>query len=181
MKEQVTFLIWTQNRPGVLLRLTTLFTRRKINVESLTVSVTEVEGISRFTIAINSDPVTAATIGRQVERMVDVRRVFVFEERDVVHREVVLLRARISEEVQKAMQRSFPLLLEIERREDCALLQFTGPEDEVEKLLRYLEPYGLIEFVRSGRIAVSRTGDYESDLSRSLHELRPEASVGPDM
>jgi acetolactate synthase-1/3 small subunit len=113
--------------------------------------------------------------------MVDVRRVFVFGEDDIVHREVVLLRARISQEVRSAMQRSFPLLQEIERRGDSALLQFTGAEDEIEKLLQYLEPYGLIEFVRSGRIAVSRTGDYESDLSRSLHELRPDASVGPDM
>lgn len=181
MKEQVTFLVWTENSPGVLLRLTTLFTRRKINVESLTVSVTEVQGLSRFTIAINGDPVTAATIGRQIERMVDVRRVFVFGEGDIVHREVVLLRARISQEVRSAMQRSFPLLQEIERRGDSTLLQFTGAEDEIEKLLQYLEPYGLIEFVRSGRIAVSRTGDYESDLSRSLHELRPDASVGPDM
>ena len=79
------------------------------------------------------------------------------------------------------MQRSFPLLFEIERKEESALLQFTGPEEEIQRLVSYLEPYGLIEFVRSGRIAVSRTGDYESDLSRSLHELRPEASVGPDM
>ena len=180
MKEQITFLVWTENSPGVLLRLTTLFTRRKINVESLTVSVTEVAGISRFTIAINSDPVTAATIGRQIERMVDVRRVFVFTEHDIVHREVVLIRSRISEDVQRALQRSFAQLHLVERGDNGALVQFTGSDDEIKKLISYLEPYGLIEFVRSGRIAVSRTGDYEMDLSRSLHELRPEAAVGPD-
>lgn len=180
MKEQITFLVWTENSPGVLLRLTTLFTRRKINVESLTVSVTEVEGISRFTIAINTDPVTAATIGRQIERMVDVRRVFVFTEHDIVHREVVLIRSRISEDVQRALQRSFPQLHLVERGATDALVQFTGSDNEIKRLISYLAPYGLTEFVRSGRIAVSRTGDYEMDLSRSLHELRPEAAVGPD-
>ena len=80
MKQPVTFLVWTDNSPGVLLRLTSLFTRRKINVESLTVSATEQEGISRFTVTISTDPIIAATVGRQIERMIEVRRVFVFAE-----------------------------------------------------------------------------------------------------
>lgn len=181
MKELVTFLVWTENSPGVLLRLTTLFTRRKINVESLTVSITEVAGISRFTIAIESDRVTAATIGRQIERMIDVRRVFVLTDDDIVHREVVLVRAALNEVTVQGLCAQFSELRRINHGEESALLQFTGDEKEIARFLSCLEPHRISEFVRSGRVAVSRRGNYEMDLARSLHELRPEASAAPDM
>lgn len=181
MKELVTFLVWTENSPGVLLRLTTLFTRRKINVESLTVSVTEVAGISRFTIAIESDRVTAATIGRQIERMIDVRRVFVLTEDDIVHREVVLLRATLDDASLGRLCAQFAELRRIDQSEESVLLQFAGDEKEIARFLLQVEPKRISEFVRSGRIAVSRSGNYEMDLARSLHELRPEASAAPDM
>jgi acetolactate synthase-1/3 small subunit len=181
MKELVTFLVWTENSPGVLLRLTTLFTRRKINVESLTVSVTEVAGISRFTIAIESDRVIAATIGRQIERMIDVRRVFVLTEDDIVHREVVLLRATLDDVTVGELSAQFSELRCLDRTDEGVLLQFTGDEKEIGRFLGQVEPQRISEFVRSGRIAVSRAGNYEMDLARSLHELRPEASAAPDM
>ena len=181
MNQPVTFLVWTDNSPGVLLRLTTLFTRRKINVESLTVSATEEEGISRFTVVISTDPIIAATIGRQIERMIEVRRVFVFAEPDVVHREVALVRARVSPKVEEALRIKFDDCKIVERGEKGTLIQFTGTEGEISELLIHLNPYGITEFVRSGRIAVTREGAYERDLTHSLHDLRPGAAEGPDV
>jgi len=181
MKQPVTFLVWTDNSPGVLLRLTTLFTRRKINVESLTVSATEQEGISRFTIAISTDPVIAATIGRQIERMIEVRRVFVFAEPDIVHREVALVRAHLQPDDEGPLRERFADCKIVERGSRGALVQFTGTEGEISSLLSHLEPHGITEFVRSGRIAVTLAGEYDNDLTRSLHDLRPGASEGPEV
>lgn len=181
MEQPVTFLVWTDNSPGVLLRMTTLFTRRKINVESLTVSATEALGISRFTIVIHCNPVTAATIGRQIERMIEVRRVVVFEEGDVVHREVALIRAMTTPEQGEAICARYSTCCVVHSGERGALFQFTGTEGEISTFLTELEPLGVIEVVRSGRVAVTPEGDYDNDLSRSLHGLRPEASEGPDM
>lgn len=181
MNQPVTFLVWTDNSPGVLLRLTTLFTRRKINVESLTVSATEEEGISRFTIVITTDPIIAATIGRQIERMIEVRRVFVFAEPDVVHREVALIRARVSADSEAMLIARHSECRIVERGERGVLMQFTGTEGEISALLSDLQPHGITEFVRSGRIAVTLHGDHDHDLTRSLHELRPGAGEGPDV
>lgn len=181
MEQPVTFLVWTDNSPGVLLRITTLFTRRKINVESLTVSATETHGISRFTIVINCNPVTAATIGRQIERMIEVRRVVVFEEGDVVHREVALVRAMTTGEQGEAIRARYAACSLVQSGERGSLFQFTGTEGEISSFLAALEPHGIVEVVRSGRIAVTLEGDYDNDLSRSLHGLRPEANEGPDV
>ena len=181
MNQPVTFLVWTDNSPGVLLRLTTLFTRRKINVESLTVSATEEEGISRFTVVVTTDPIIAATIGRQIERMIEVRRVFVFAEPDVIHREVALVRARLDRRGEQELSEKFADCMIVERGERGALIQCTGTESQISALLSHLQPYGITEFVRSGRIAVTSRGEYDRDLTRSLHELRPGAGEGPDV
>jgi acetolactate synthase-1/3 small subunit len=177
----VSFLVWTDNSPGVLLRLTTLFTRRKINVESLTVSETEVAGTSRFTVTITVDLVTAATIGRQIERMIEVRRVFVFTEAEVLHREVALLRATLAATDEDEILQKYRSATIVQRGPRGTLLQYTGTEAEISSLIAHLSPFGITEFVRSGRIAVTPGGEYDTDLSRSLHDLRPGAGEGPDL
>lgn len=181
MKQPMTYLIWTDNSPGVLLRIAVYFSRRKINIESLTVSATEVEGVSRFTVVIHVAPGLAATIGRQIERMIEVRRVFVFAEGDVIHREVALLRAKLSPEQERALERHYEAVRVIQRDPNGALLECMGTEEEVSRILTDLQALGLCEFVRSGRIAVTGSGDYEADVSRSLHELPAGATEGPGL
>jgi acetolactate synthase-1/3 small subunit len=181
MIQPISFLVWTENSPGVLLRLTTLFTRRKVNIESLTVSATEREGISRFTIVVQLDHVLAATVGRQIERMVDVTRVFVFADSELIHREVALFRAALSEEREREVLARYPDASVIQRGREGTLLQVSGTEALISSLLDELRNESVSEFVRSGRVAVSMTGDYQADLSRSIHELRPGASEGPDV
>jgi acetolactate synthase-1/3 small subunit len=144
------------------------------------VSATETAGISRFTVVIQTDPVKAATIGRQIERMIEVRRVFVFTEPDIIHREVALVRAALSQEREAAVCAAFADIKPLQRSPNGTLLQCTGTESEITALLSFFTADELTEFVRSGRIAVSSSFDYQHDLSRSLHELRPEANEGPD-
>jgi acetolactate synthase-1/3 small subunit len=181
MAEQITFLVWTDNSPGVLLRLASLFSRRKINIESLTVSETEQSGVSRFTIAIVIEPVLAATIGRQIERLVEVRRVIVSTEPWVVHREVALMRAALSSEEEERLKSRYLNMRIIERSANGVLLEVCGTTPEIATIVEELRSSGLLEFVRSGKVAVTLTGDYEHDLTHSLHELRPSAEEGPSV
>jgi acetolactate synthase-1/3 small subunit len=180
IREPITILIWADNSPGVLLRLASLFSRRKINIDSLTVSETEQVGIARFTVVIVIEPVLAATIGRQIERMVEVRRVIVSLESWVVHREVALMRALLSPDDEKQLLQRYPNLRVVDRSPQGALLECSGTTEEISALSRDLRGGGLRELVRSGRVAVTLTGDYQHDLSRSLHELRPAAEEGPE-
>lgn len=181
MKEQITFLVWTENSPGVLLRLASLFSRRKINIDSLTVSDTEKSDISRFTIVICIEPVLAATIGRQIERFIEVRRVIVSSESWVLHREVALMRATLSPEAEVRIRERHPKLKVIERSDKSVLLECCGTTSEITEIVQELRECTLLEFVRSGMVAVSLTGDYEHDLTHSLHELRPSAHEGPSV
>jgi acetolactate synthase-1/3 small subunit len=171
MEQPITFLVWTENSPGVLLRLTTIFTRRKINVESLTVSATETAGVARFTIVVHIQRAIASTIGRQIERMIDTRRVFVYSDDAVLHREVALVRARISTQRQSALCAQYPALVVLHRAEhDNALFQLVGTESEIHHLLVALGQEQITEVVRSGRIAVTLSGAYENGEHRSIHE-----------
>ena len=180
MIQPISFLVWTENSPGVLLRLTTLFTRRKVNIESLTVSETETAGVSRFTIVAKLNHVLAATMGRQIERMIEVRRVFVFTDAGVIHREVALFRAKLSEDQETALLAQFPEAKVVQRGNSGSLIEMSGTESQVSAMLAELSARGVSEFVRSGRVAVTLAGDFDADLSSSIHELRPEANQGPD-
>jgi acetolactate synthase-1/3 small subunit len=122
----------------------------------------------------------AATIGRQIERMIEVRRVFVFTDTELVHREVALFRAELSEHAEQDLLSRFSGAKVLQRETSCLLIEVAGTEAQVSSILDELRGKGLTEFVRSGRVAVTISGDYEADLSRSIHELRPGASEGPD-
>lgn len=178
MQQPITFLVWADNTPGVLIRLASLFSRRKINIDSLTVSETEIHSVSRFTIVITVSPVLAATIGRQIERMIEVRRVIVNTDESVFHREVALMRVDLSASEELDLQERYAGLRVVERNENGLLLECAATESVISTLVSELRARGLREFVRSGRIAVTARGDYADDLTRSLHELRPEASEG---
>jgi acetolactate synthase-1/3 small subunit len=180
MKQPITFLVWTENTPGVLIRLASLFSRRKINIDSLTVSETEVYSISRFTLVITVEAGLAATIGRQIERMIEVRRVIVSTEPWVVHREIVMFRAKLSQDTETSLRKRYAALRVIEKNDAGYLIEFSGTTDQIDAISDELRENGLSEFVRSGRIALTQSGNYEHDLARSLHELRAEAHQGPD-
>jgi acetolactate synthase-1/3 small subunit len=97
-----------------------------------------------------------------------------------VHREVALVRVRLEQDEEPALRERFAECKIVERTARGTLVQFTGTEGEISSLLEHLEPNGITEFVRSGRIAVTLAGDYDNDLTRSLHDLRPGASEGPE-
>lgn len=147
-----------ENRPGALARITGLFSARGINIESLTVARTEDPTLSHMTIVVDLDDVALEKLVKLLDRLVDVVTVTVVDTREAVERELLLLKVR-QEPGQK-----LELLKEAElfraRVVDVAphsyVLEVTGDEDKLEAFIRVFEKYGILEVVRSGKVALAR-------------------------
>ena len=176
MKKQYTISAYTENSPGVLHRLTVTFTRRKVNIESLTVCETEQEGISRFTIVVRVPDDLIDTIVKQIRRIVEVREAFASEDADLVYKEIALIRIfsedlEEREKVEDLAHRYGGKV--VYARKDNLTIQMTGTEDEIRSLYELLEPHGISEFVRSGRVALRK--DVTAQKA-AAHDHKPGAS-----
>ena len=170
MHTKYTISVYSENTPGVLHRITVMFTRRKTNIESLTVSETETHGVSRFTIVVDSDTDSINTIARQLQRMIDVHAVIISTDPDLIISEVALFKVKKNNSFEfREVLKKNEINLVYENGESVTL-QKTGSEHQIDQALRALESFGVLEFVRSGRIAVRRSGTGINDfLQRPEH------------
>lgn len=160
MAHRITIIAITENSPGVLHRITDLFTRRKMNVESLTVSATETEGLSRFTIVVETEKSLCRTIVKQIRRIIEVRDAYACENRHLAFKEVALYRVetRTPEKRTELTELAHRYGASVVSGEhDFLIIEKSGTEDDINALYLLLEPFGLEEFVRSGRIALLKT------------------------
>ncbi|MCB0428849.1 MAG: acetolactate synthase small subunit [Flavobacteriales bacterium] len=158
MKE-LTISVYTENFAGLLNKITIIFNRRKINIESLTVSESEVKGIHRFTIVVNSTRDAAERVVKQIEKVVEVFRAFVHEEHEVIHQEIALYKVPTKVmsnggDVERLIRDNHARILAVEP--DFMVIEKTGHKDETQALYNALQPYGVLQFVRSGRVAVTK-------------------------
>ncbi len=157
MKKEYTITVYTENHVGLLTRLAILFSRRKINVDSLNTSPSEVPGIHRFTIVINESVDTVRKLSSQMEKQVDVLRAFYNTSDEIVWQELALYKVptdEITEKVQvERLLREYGARAVVIRK-DYTVFETTGHREETDRLIQVLEPYGLIEFVRSARVAI---------------------------
>jgi acetolactate synthase-1/3 small subunit len=156
-----TICVFTENSIGLLNKITIIFTRRRLNIESLTVSETERKGVSRFTIVIKHEQREAVEkLVRQIRKVVEVLAVFGYLNEDIVYNEIAMFKIPTPLD-------SSPLDMETINRVhkaylvywglDYMVLQKTGTEEEIFDFFKYIKPYGILEFIRSGRIAVGKT------------------------
>jgi acetolactate synthase-1/3 small subunit len=161
-KQEYTITVYTENQIGLLNRIAILFSRRKINVDSLNTSPSEVEGIHRFTIVINETEDVVRKLARQMEKQVDVLRAFYNSGDEIVWQEMALYKVPTSEiaekvKVERLLREHGARVVVI--RTDYTVFETTGQREETDKLLHVLEPFGLIEFVRSARIAIIKASE----------------------
>lgn len=157
MNKRLTIIAFVENSPGVLHRITTLFTKRKMNIESLTVSETHKKGLSRFTIVVNSDKALALKVAKQIRRIIEVYDVILSENEELVFSEIALIKVRaqsldVRSRVEELAKRYNSVIAS--GGEDFLVIQKTGREEEIDALYLVLEPYDIQDFVRSGRIAL---------------------------
>ena len=156
-KSEYTITVYTENQIGLLNRIAIIFSRRKINVDSLNTSPTEVESVHRFTIVINETEDVVRKLCTQLEKQVDVLKAFYNIEDEVVWQEMALYKVPTDEiaakvKVERLLRQYGARAVVI--RKDYTVFETTGHREETDGLIKALEPYGLIEFVRSARIAI---------------------------
>ena len=150
--------VYAENHIGLAGRIMQIFTRRKINIDSLTTSESEIEGIYRFTIVIHVTKENVTKIVNQIKKVVDVMVAFYFEEEDVVYQEIALYKIKSStllgSNVEKVVRRNSARILYVDQ--EFTVIEKTGHKEETQELFEKLKPFGILEFVRSGRVAIAR-------------------------
>ena len=156
-----TICIFTENSIGLLNRITIIFTRRRVNIESLTVSETERKGVSRFTIVIRHESrEEVEKLVRQIRKIVEVLAVFGYLNDEIVYNEIALYKIAtplgaksLDVETIKTKYKAWVVYWGL----DYVVIEKTGNDDDISAFFEYLKQYEILEFVRSGRVAVGKT------------------------
>ncbi len=179
-KQEYTITVYTENQIGLLNRIAIMFSRRKINVESLNTSPSEVEGIHRFTIVIHEIEEVVKKLVRQIEKQVEVLKAYYNNNEELIWQELALYKVSTDEIAEKVKVER--LLREygaraVVIRKDYTVFETTGHREETDKLITVLEPYGLIEFVRSARVAIIKASSGFHEKLREFEAQEPSEEV----
>jgi len=161
-KQEYTITVYTENQIGLLNRIAIIFSRRKINVESLNTSPSEVDSVHRFTIVINETEDVVRKLCRQIEKQVEVLKAYYNTNEEIVWQELALYKVPteiIAEEVKVERLLSRFGAKAVVIRKDYTVFEVSGQREETDSFIKVLEPYGLIEFVRSARVAIIKNSD----------------------
>ncbi|MFP4060510.1 MAG: acetolactate synthase small subunit [Bacteroidota bacterium] len=158
-EKEYTIIAFSENRIGLLNRITIIFTRRHINIESLTVGESAVKGVYKFTIVINTAPDQIEKVTKQIEKLVDVIKAFYFEEKDIVYQEIALYKVStdaltLSRKLEAIIRDHNARILEI--TPDYTVIEKTGHKEETQALFDELDEFNVLQFTRSGRVAITK-------------------------
>jgi acetolactate synthase-1/3 small subunit len=174
LRKRYTISVLSEDRPGLLNRVTIIFTRRKLNIESINVSTSEVPGVSRYTLVVNTTKDLADKVVNQIRKLVEVLGAFLYEEDEIYYQEIALYKVPTKiflhgNKIENLVRSNSARILVIE--EDYIVIEKTGHKHETQQLFNLLNEYGVLEFVRSGRVAISkskrRTQHYLDELENS--------------
>lgn len=173
MIETFTLTVFSENRSGLLARIVGLITRRKINIETLTVSQSSIEGIHRFTIVLQISEEIVRKVVAQIDKQVDVLKAFYYRDDEMVYQEIALYKVPSdamynSDSVESLIRKHNARILSIES--EYVVVEKTGHKAETEALLEDFRKIGIYEFVRSGRIAVVKPMERLNKYLKSMEE-----------
>jgi len=161
-KQEFNITVYTENQVGLLSRIAIIFSRRKLNIESLNTSPSEVDSIHRFNIVITETEEVVRKVCRQIEKQVEVLKVYYNTNEDVIWQEMALYKVPtdiIAEHVSvERLLREYGARAVVIRK-DYTVFETTGHREETDALVVVLQQYGLIEFVRSARVAIIKDSD----------------------
>lgn len=175
-KLEYTITVYTENQVGLLNRIAIIFSRRKINIDSLNTSPSEVESVHRFTIVINETEEVVRKLCRQIEKQVDVLKAYYNTNEEIVWQELALYKVPtevIAEQVPVERLLSQHGAKAVVIRKDYTVFEVAGHREETDNLIRVLEPYGLIEFVRTARIAIIKNSEGFHHKLKNFEQRQP--------
>ena len=171
-KKWFTISVYAENNVGLLNRISGIFLKRHINVESLNVSKSEIENVSKFTIVIFTDSEVTRKIVGQVEKQIEVIKAYYHTDDEIVYQESAIF--KISSEllfdqrnIQNIIKDSHAQIVTVNK--EYFVLAKTGRRSEIDEMYNQILPYGIMQFVRSGRIAVSKD---KMEISNMLAEVQ---------
>ncbi len=159
MKEIYTISIYTENNIGLLNRIATIFLKRHINIESLTVSSTEIENVSRFIIVSDLSEEKVKKIIGQLEKQVEVIKAYYHTNEQSIYVQTALFKIKSNllfdeRQIQNIIKNSNAQIVTVSP--EFFVIEKSGRKEEIETLYDELLPFGIMQFVRSGRISVTK-------------------------
>ncbi len=153
-----TLSVLVENKPGVLARIASLFSRRGFNIDSLAVGPTEHPDISRMTIVVNVEDLPLEQVTKQLNKLVNVLKIVELDPAASVQRELLLVKVRADTETRSHVLETVQLFRAkvVDVAPDAVTIEATGNADKLDALLRVLEPFGIRELVQSGMVAMGR-------------------------
>jgi acetolactate synthase-1/3 small subunit len=153
-----TLSVLVENKPGVLARVASLFSRRGFNIDSLAVGPTEHAEISRMTIVVNVDELPLEQVTKQLNKLVNVIKIVELDPAAAVQRELLLVKVKADLSTRSHVLETVQLFRAkvVDVAPDAVTVEATGTADKLEALIRVLEPFGIKELVQSGMVAVGR-------------------------
>lgn len=172
-KEWFTISVYSENNVGLLNRISGIFLKRHINIESLNVSKSEIDDVSKFTIVINTTEKWVNNIVGQLEKQIEVIKAFYHTDDETIYQESALFKidsALLFDErqIQNIIKESNSQIVTVAR--DFFVLAKSGRRSEINEMHDQLKPFGIMQFVRSGRISVSKD---PMQISAMLKEFQP--------
>lgn len=158
-KQTYTISIYTENNVGLLNRISAIFLKRHINIESLNISKSEIKSVSRFTILVKITEEQVKKIIGQIEKQVDVIKAYYHTDENTVFQESCLFKLSSellmgTDEIQHIINNSDTRVINIQK--DFFVLEKSGNKKDIEAVYHQLNKYGIMQFVRSGRIAITK-------------------------
>ncbi|MBT0565449.1 acetolactate synthase small subunit [Williamsia sp. CHRR-6] len=153
-----TLSVLVEDRPGVLARVSSLFSRRGYNIESLAVGPTELKGISRMTILVSVQDFPLEQVTKQLNKLINVIKIVEQDRSTSVSRELMLVKVRADATTRADVIGVVDLFRAkvIDVSTESVTVEATGTSDKLEALLRMLDPYGIREIAQSGAVALGR-------------------------
>jgi acetolactate synthase-1/3 small subunit len=154
-----TLVALVENKPGVLNRVASLMRRRNFNIDSLAVGTTEDPAVSRMTIVIDASKTNAAMVERNLYKLVNVIDVQDVTNLPTVVRELALIKVRVNDATKRGEIKQIADMFQsrvVDVAKESCMVEVTGEEQKVDSIIKVLEDYGIMEVVRTGRIAMTR-------------------------
>ena len=151
--------ILVENKPGVLTRIAGLFARRGFNIDTLTVGPTEDDEVSRFTITVDGAMHPIDQVTKQLHKLINVLKIRDLEPSDTVARELALFKVAVNDGAQRAEVMQVTEIFRakvVDVTKRSMVIEVTGTTDKIEAFENLVRPFGLIEMMRTGEIAIAR-------------------------
>jgi len=170
---QYTVSVYTENNIGLLNRISAIFQRRHINIQSINSSISEIQGVSRFTIVVNVTETQIKKIVGQIAKQVEVIKAFYHTEDEIIYQESCIFKINSEllfeeRQIQNIVKDSHARIVTVNK--EFFVVEKSGRKEEIDQLFEDFKAFGIMQFSRSGRIAVTKDKLKISKLLKAFNQ-----------